>query len=60
MINYSYEIIIEHTRYHDFCKAEVRANSDVIMVTDGYLSCENARIAAEHFIAGIKFGRGEE
>ena len=61
MINYHYEIIIQQDflEEHTIYIAEVRANSDVILVTDGHSSMELAKTAAIYFIDGIKFERGE-
>lgn len=58
MINYWYELIVENYQDNVLTKAEIRCNSDVMMITDGYLDSEKAKIAAEYFIQGIKFAKG--
>jgi hypothetical protein len=60
MSKYWYELIIENYQDKVLTKAEIKCNSDVMMITDGYLDPEKAKIAAEYFIHGIKCARGEQ
>ncbi|WP_043873140.1 hypothetical protein [Legionella massiliensis] len=59
MINFWHEILIEENKTlgKTFYIGIVRANSDVLMETDGFLSINDAQLACEYFIRGIKFAR---
>lgn len=61
MINFWHEIRIEENKtMNKTCYVGVvRANSDIIMETDGYLSDKDAKLACEYFIQGIRYARGE-
>lgn len=55
MINYYFK----PWEVNDIWTANIYANSDVIAVIKEYASEKEAGIAAEAFIEGIKFARGE-
>lgn len=59
MINFWHELVVEEDTKLErtFYKGIVRANSDIIMETDGYLSSNEAQIACEYFIQGINYAR---
>jgi hypothetical protein len=55
MINYHYKV----WEYDRIWTADIYANSDCLLTINEYASEHEATIAAESFIDGIKFGRGE-
>lgn len=56
MINYYFKT----WEINDIWNVDIFANSDVIVALDGYATEKEARIAAESFIEGIRFARGEK